>query len=98
MSSFYHEARAQVKDIKARSIASKNRNEARREVEDAEREHPLHLLRLDGRSLRLARNDAAWYAQQQGEGLMPWAGDSGVRIDRYDARALIDAVPELPPG
>ncbi len=84
------EQRAQVKAIKERSLVNKARNEAKKEQEDAEKDQPLHFLRVDGRAARLARNDAAVYAIQQNEGLVPWAAQPDVLIDRYDVRSLLD--------
>ena len=54
----------------------------------------MHLLRLDGRALRLHRNDAASYALGQGEGLVSWNGDPGNMIDRFDGRALLESYAE----
>jgi hypothetical protein len=89
------EQRAQVKGIKERSLVNKARNEAKREMEEAQSDAPLHALRLDGRAARLLRNDSQFYAQQQagqqaGEGLVPWPADPAVLMDRYDVRALLD--------
>lgn len=60
-----------MKGIKSRSLVNKARNEAKREMEEAQSDAPLHLLRLDGRAATLFRNDAHAYAQQQVGG---WAG------------------------
>lgn len=84
------EQRAQVKGIKVRSLINKAKNEAARELEEAQSDAPIHFLRVDGRALHLGRNDAAAYAQQQAEGLVPWAAQPGVLIDRYDVRSLLD--------
>lgn len=59
------EQRAQVKGIKSRSLVNKARNEAKRELEEAQSDAPLHLLRVDGRAATLFRNDAHAYAQQR---------------------------------
>lgn len=91
MANYYHEARAVVKAMKGRQISNKLRAERRAEVEDAQKDHPVHLLRLDGRALRLHRNDAASYALGQGEGLVSWNGDPGNMIDRFDGRALLES-------
>lgn len=83
MSKLYDERRAAVKGIKAQSLVNKARNEAKREMEEAQSDQPLHLLRLDGRAARLVRNDAVAYAQQHSpnEGLVPWAAHPEV-LDR----------------
>jgi arginine/serine-rich splicing factor 16 len=79
-----------VKGIKERSIVNKARNEAKRELEEAQSDAPLHAIRLDGRPCRLLRNDAQSYAQAQQEGLVPWGAQPDVLMDRYDVRALLD--------
>ena len=84
------EQRAQVKGIKERSMVNKARNEAKKELEEAESDQPLHFLRVDGRSATLVRNDAQFFAIQQNEGLVPWAARPDVLIDRYDVRSLLD--------
>lgn len=68
------EQRARVKGIKAQSLVNKARNEAKREMEEAHSDAPLHLLRLDGRSSTLFRNDAQAYAQQRVGLFVPWLG------------------------
>jgi hypothetical protein len=35
---------------------------------------------------------------ENGTSLMPWAGQEGCLIDRYDGRALLDALPPPPPS
>eukprot|EP00887_Chlorella_sp_A99_P007432 scaffold2.g7432.t1 len=90
LSSLYHENRAAIKGMKVRQLENKARREQEKEQEDAQKEHPLHAIRLDGRAARLVRNDAAFYAQQTEEGLVPWAGAADCLIDRYDVRALLD--------
>ena len=84
------EQRAQVKGIKERSLVNKARNEAKKEMEEAQSDQPLHFLRVDGRSATLVRNDAQFFAIQQNEGLVPWAARPDVLIDRYDVRSLLD--------
>ena len=84
------EQRAQVKGIKERSLVNKARNEAKKEMEEAQSDQPLHFLRVDGRSAAPVRNDAQFFAIQQNEGLVPWAARPDVLIDRYDVRSLLD--------
>jgi hypothetical protein len=79
-----------VKGIKERSLVNKARNEAKKEMEEAQSDQPLHFLRVDGRSATLVRNDAQFFAIQQNEGLVPWAARPDVLIDRYDVRSLLD--------
>lgn len=74
------EQRAQVKGIKAQSLVNKARNEAKRELEEAQADQPLHLLRVDGRAERLVKNDAQFYAQQQ-----VGPGKGGGRCERWHA-------------
>lgn len=90
MANYYQEARSQVKAIKERQMANKKKNERRQELEDAQKESPLHYLRLDARPCKLFKNDAQYYAIQNNEGLVPWNGQQDTLIDRYDARSLLD--------
>ncbi|PRW45018.1 CLK4-associating serine arginine rich isoform X2 [Chlorella sorokiniana] len=90
LSQLYGEQRAQVKGIKERSLVNKAKNEAKRELEEAQSDQPIHFLRIDGRAARLVKNDAQFYAQQQNEGLVPWGAQPDVLIDRYDVRSLLD--------
>lgn len=55
-----------------------------------QKENPLHYLRLDARSCRLFKNEAQYYAIENNEGLVPWAGQQDNLIDRYDVRSLLD--------
>lgn len=99
MSKFYDEQRAVVKGMKERSLVNKARNEAKREMEEAQADQPVHLLRLDGRAARLTKNDAAAYAVQHNpeQGLVPWGAHPEVLIDRYDVRSLLDIYVEPDP-
>ncbi|KAL4448171.1 hypothetical protein ABPG75_005390 [Micractinium tetrahymenae] len=99
MSKFYDEQRAVVKGMKERSLVNKARNEAKREMEEAQADQPVHLLRLDGRAARLVKNDAAAYAVQHNpeQGLVPWGAHPEVLIDRYDVRSLLDIYVEPDP-
>lgn len=54
-------------------------------------DHPLHALRVDGRPCSLSRNDSYYYSVEHQEGLVPWDGNPDILIDRFDARALLDA-------
>ncbi|KAL4449357.1 hypothetical protein ABPG77_007001 [Micractinium sp. CCAP 211/92] len=85
--------------MKERSLVNKARNEAKREMAEAQADQPVHLLRLDGRAARLVKNDAAAYAVQHNpeQGLVPWGAHPDVLIDRYDVRSLLDIYVEPDP-
>eukprot|EP00208_Stichococcus_sp_RCC1054_P007494 CAMPEP_0206135806 /NCGR_PEP_ID=MMETSP1473-20131121/1072_1 /ASSEMBLY_ACC=CAM_ASM_001109 /TAXON_ID=1461547 /ORGANISM="Stichococcus sp, Strain RCC1054" /LENGTH=582 /DNA_ID=CAMNT_0053527905 /DNA_START=243 /DNA_END=1992 /DNA_ORIENTATION=- len=90
--SYYHEARALVKGMKERVEVNKRNRERRAEQAGIEQqgEDPVHLLRVDGRSCRLFRNDEARAAVERMEGMLPWNGKADNMIDRFDGRALLD--------
>eukprot|EP00798_Chlamydomonas_sp_ICE-L_P001559 gene1559-32941_t len=90
MANYYHEARAQVKNLKVATEANKRKAERRAEVADAQAEHPLNLLVVDGRSSKLHKNVEQYKATERQDGLIPWNGDQDNLIDRFDGRALLD--------
>lgn len=57
---------------------------------EVQKENPLHYLRVDARPCRLFKNEAQYYAIENNEGLVPWAGQQDNLIDRYDVRSLLD--------
>lgn len=91
--SYYHEARAHVKALKQMTEDNKRRQERRAELYEAQNEHPLHDLRLDGRSCALHVNNEQYHSIERMEGLIPWQGGAGGEenlIDRFDCRAMLD--------
>jgi arginine/serine-rich splicing factor 16 len=62
-------------------------------------ENPLHALRLDGRAIKLRRNqeESAYAAAETLASMIPWNGDTEKMIDRFDGRALLDFYKEPDP-
>lgn len=64
-------------------------------------EHPLHALRLDGRSCAVHASTEQYEAIERQEGLIPWQGGPGGGdnlIDRFDGRAMLDMYVPPRPG
>jgi len=99
--SYYHEARAHVKALKQMTEDNKRRQERRAELFEAQNEHPLHALRLDGRSCAVHASTEQYEAIERQEGLIPWQGGPGGGdnlIDRFDGRAMLDMYVPPRPG
>ena len=60
-------------------------------------ENPLHALRIDGRAIKLHRNQDAYAAAETLASMIPWNGDTEKMIDRFDGRALLDFYKEPDP-
>ncbi len=79
--SYYHEARAVVKAMKAREAENIKKADARAAKECAQ-EHPLNLLSVEGRSMKLHKNAQLHFSTEKGESLIPWGAQPDVLIDR----------------
>jgi len=91
--SYYQEARAHVKALKQMSEDNKRRQERRAELYEAQNEHPLHALRIDGRNCLVHHSAEQYEAIERLDGLITWRGGGGGQesmIDRFDARAMLD--------
>ncbi|CAL8468559.1 g8099 [Coccomyxa elongata] len=97
MANYYHEARAQVKKLKTISDDKRRKSERAAELATIEAENPLHALRIDGRAVKLRRNQDAYAAAETLASMIPWNGDTEKMIDRFDGRALLDFYKEPDP-
>ena len=53
-------------------------------------ELPQNILRVDGRSSRIKRNQEQYAAVESKQGMISWNGQQDNLIDRFDGRALLD--------
>eukprot|EP00878_Enallax_costatus_P015240 GHUV01015954.1.p1 GENE.GHUV01015954.1~~GHUV01015954.1.p1 ORF type:complete len:146 (+),score=38.16 GHUV01015954.1:289-726(+) len=90
MANYYHEARAQVKKIKVLQEEGKKRAEKRAELMAPVAPNPHNQLFVTGTSCKLQRGADAHAANEAGDNLVPWNGDTDNMIDRFDVRALLD--------
>ena len=54
----------------------------------------LSSLQIHGRSVKIHLEPSVALAADSPANMMPWAGDNKILIDRFDARANLDCVPE----
>ena len=52
------------------------------------------MLQVHGRSVKVHLDPAIAAAGDNPANMMPWPGDSRIMIDRFDARANLDFIPE----
>ncbi|KAL6782454.1 SRE1 [Auxenochlorella protothecoides x Auxenochlorella symbiontica] len=91
MATYYHEARAQARALKDRTTANKARSERRLTDEEAQREDPVHALRLRGHACAVPGNSRTCSAADLAQGLVQLPGGApGEDVDRFDARMLLD--------
>ncbi|KAI9477124.1 alternative splicing regulator-domain-containing protein [Zychaea mexicana] len=90
----WHEARANEKKIKEIMVDHKKRAERRRAFYESRLGDPKQLLRVIGSSTKLYPDAEQYYYHENQDNLMPWQGNTDIRIDRFDGRSLLDFVPE----
>ncbi|KAJ3334325.1 hypothetical protein HDU76_000018 [Blyttiomyces sp. JEL0837] len=73
------------------------RIERRKKLEQS-RADATQLLRLTGHSTTLHPDNNAHYFHENEDNLLPWQGDPNIKIDRFDARALLDYLNERDEG
>ncbi|KAJ3336207.1 hypothetical protein HDU93_003445 [Gonapodya sp. JEL0774] len=75
---------------------NKARAEKRKMEMDARMTDPIQLIRLTGTSYKAVMDAEKYYAIETGKDLSPWLADQEATVDRFDARNLLDLVPEEP--
>jgi len=73
----------------SQEIANLRKEKERRNLGD-----PNQLIRCVGLNLKPKRNQAAYEAEKNGDSLISWQGDQGVKVDRYDCRVFLDKMPK----
>ncbi|KAI8343357.1 alternative splicing regulator-domain-containing protein [Chlamydoabsidia padenii] len=89
----WQEAKANDKKIKEVMADHKKRAERRRAYYNSKIGDPRQLLRIIGSNVKLYPNGEQYYFHENMNNLMPWQGDTTIRIDRFDGRSLLDFIP-----
>ncbi|KAJ3128792.1 hypothetical protein HK098_003558 [Nowakowskiella sp. JEL0407] len=76
----------------------KQRAERRKKFLESRLIDPTLLLRITGSSIKPIPNAEQFYYHENQDNLSKWGGDNETLIDRFDARALLDFIPELRPN
>ncbi|SAM01069.1 hypothetical protein [Absidia glauca] len=90
----WQEAKANDRKIKEVMADHKKRAERRRAYYNSKIGDPRQLLRIIGSTVKLYPNGEQYYFHENTNNLMPWQGDTTVRIDRFDGRSLLDVIPQ----
>ncbi|CAO3586662.1 unnamed protein product [Absidia cylindrospora] len=90
----WQEAKFNEKKIKEVMADHKKRAERRRAYYNSKLGDPRQLLRIIGSNVKLYPNGEQYYYHENTNNLMPWQGDTTIRIDRFDGRSLLDIIPE----
>ncbi|KAF9584967.1 hypothetical protein BGW38_004450 [Lunasporangiospora selenospora] len=75
---------------------TRRRAQRRRAYYESRLGDPMQLLRVSGTASKLVTNPEMYSFHEDSDNLMPWPGDSSVKIDRFDGRALLDFLPSDP--
>jgi len=76
-------------------VDRRKRAERRRDYYEKIRGDPNQFLQVHGRSIRVHLEPSVALAADSPANMMPWAGDPKIIIDRFDARANLDLIPEF---
>ncbi|KAI8084575.1 alternative splicing regulator-domain-containing protein [Halteromyces radiatus] len=90
----WQEAKSNEKRIKEVMADHKKRAERRRAYYNSKLGDPRQLLRIIGSTIKLYPNGEQYYYHENTNNLMPWQGDTTVKIDRFDGRSLLDSTPQ----
>ena len=90
----WHEQRKQEKAIKGMMVDRRRRAERRRDYWERIRADPNQFLQLHARAVKVHLDPAIAAAADSPATMMPWPGDAKIMIDRFDARANLDMIPE----
>ncbi|KAF4532166.1 hypothetical protein B566_EDAN002227 [Ephemera danica] len=92
----WHEARKQEKKIRGMMVDYKKRAERRREFYEKTKADPTQFLQLHGRKSKIYVDPTIATAADSPANMMPWLGQTDNLIDRFDVRAHLDHIPEVP--
>ncbi|KAI9303709.1 alternative splicing regulator-domain-containing protein [Cunninghamella echinulata] len=90
----WQEAKANEKRVKELIADHKRRAERRRAYYESKLGDPKQLLRIIGSTVKLYPNAEQYYYHENTNNLMPWQGDTNIKIDRFDGRSLLDYIPK----
>ncbi|KAL0266894.1 UNVERIFIED_CONTAM: hypothetical protein PYX00_009319 [Menopon gallinae] len=92
----WHEARKQEKKIRGMMVDYRKRAERRRDFYEKFKADPTQFLQLHGRPCKIHLDPAVAMAGDSASVMMPWQGHPDILIDRFDVRAHLDSVVEIP--
>merc|ERR1719438_425810 len=75
-------------------VDRRRRAERRRDYWERIRADPNQFLQIHGRSIKIHLDPSIAMAADSPATMMPWPGDQKIMIDRFDARANLDFIPE----
>ncbi|KXS14010.1 hypothetical protein M427DRAFT_356919 [Gonapodya prolifera JEL478] len=90
----WHAARREEKRVYALMDENRARAERRKAAHEAKMTDPVQMLRVAGRASVPVLDAERFYANETGKNVAPWVLDRDATIDRFDARNLLDFVPE----
>ncbi|XP_068628766.1 CLK4-associating serine/arginine rich protein isoform X2 [Battus philenor] len=91
----WHEARKQERLIRGMIVDYRRRAERRKDFYEKIKAEPTQFLQLHGRPCKIHLDPAIAAAGEGPAIMMPWQGDTNNVIDRFDARAHLDYIPEV---
>ncbi|KAJ3041465.1 hypothetical protein HDV00_009261 [Rhizophlyctis rosea] len=86
----WHAARKHEKHLAALSADSKARAERRAKYYQSRLADPSQLLRVTGVAVKTYPDAQLHFYHENADNLLKWSGDGETRIDRFDARGLLD--------
>ncbi|XP_071786940.1 CLK4-associating serine/arginine rich protein-like isoform X2 [Asterias amurensis] len=90
----WHEAKKQERKIHGIIVDYRKRAERRREFYEKIKQDPTQFLRIHARACKIHLDPAVALAAEGPGTMMPWQGDKTHMIDRFDARAHLDVIPD----
>uniref|UniRef100_A0A914VGF1 Suppressor of white apricot N-terminal domain-containing protein n=1 Tax=Plectus sambesii TaxID=2011161 RepID=A0A914VGF1_9BILA len=94
----WHEARKQEKAIRSAMVDHQRRAERRKDFFDSVRRDPAEFMQVHGRTCHIHMDPNVARAAESSNSLRKWQGDETVLIDRFDARAHLEIIPEYKPS
>ncbi|MES1921698.1 hypothetical protein MHBO_003227, partial [Bonamia ostreae] len=88
--SYYNSCKNHEKELRRKSKICHKLSEKQREIDIKSLGDPLQILRLNGQSCSIEQNPPKFRKQEKKEDFVEW---NGLKIDKYDCRALLDFVP-----
>eukprot|EP01126_Amoeba_proteus_P042372 TRINITY_DN4600_c0_g1_i8.p1 TRINITY_DN4600_c0_g1~~TRINITY_DN4600_c0_g1_i8.p1 ORF type:complete len:434 (-),score=76.15 TRINITY_DN4600_c0_g1_i8:650-1951(-) len=90
--------RKQEKTLRGIMAGARKRAERRKEYYLARFSDPLQELRISNCGVEIIQDSTLWRKIEEGQTfMMPWSGDTGKMVDKYDGRALLADIPNWGP-
>jgi len=88
----WHSCRQNEKMITGMMSSYRKRAERRKAYFAKRQGDPLQTVQLSGTSIKLYKDPVQYYSAENEENLMPWQGQHDNKIDRFDARSMLDII------